>query len=109
MVNSPAFDSFSFQAAIADALNQEFGGSPAAVKRVARLINANERAVRNWFDARNGPSGQHLVMLMHNSPAVVAAVLGLSGQSRLVKAKLAADARDRVRQILVMLDEIADP
>jgi hypothetical protein len=103
---SPAFDSVAFQEAIADALRRDFGGSTAAVKRVARLVRANERGVRNWFDAKNGPSGEHLVMLMRQSPAVVEAVLTMSGQSGLMRAKLVADAKERISQILTLLDGI---
>jgi len=98
----------SFQAAIADALHRDFSGSPGSVKRLAKLVRANERAVRNWFDARNGPSGEHLVILMHHSAAVVETVLTMSGRASLVQAKLVTDARDRVRQILEMLDDLTD-
>ena len=69
-------------------------------------MRANERAVRNWFEARNGPSGEHLVMLMHHSPAVVEAVLALSGRMDLVQTKLIVDARDSVRHILELLDDL---
>ena len=97
-----------FQAAIADALRRVFGGSTAAVKRVAKLVRANERGVRNWFEARNGPSGEHLVTLMSHSPAVVDAVLAMSGQVNLIRAKLVGDARIRLREILDMLDGMID-
>jgi hypothetical protein len=103
-----SFSSATFRAAVAAALRKDFGGSPAAVKRVANLLNANERAVRNWFDARNGPSGEHLVMLMFHSAAVLETVLGLSGRSALLHTKLVADARDQVRRLLVMLDDLTD-
>jgi hypothetical protein len=57
MAGAPGFDSVAFQEVIADALRRDFGGSTTAVKRVAKLVRANERGVRNWFEARNGPSG----------------------------------------------------
>ncbi len=101
-----ATDCLSFQAAVADALRRDFGGAPSSVKHVAKLVNANERAVRNWFDARNGPSGEHLVMLMRHSTAVVEMVLALSGRSGLVQTKLVADAKERVRHILGLLDHL---
>lgn len=107
VAGSPAFDSLTFQAAIADALRRDFGGSTAAVKRVAKLVRANERGVRNWFDARNGPSGEHLVTLMQHSPAVVQAVLVMSGRDTLTKAMLVADAKERVRHILELLDALS--
>ena len=63
---------------IAEALKADFGSAPAAVKRVARMTQANERAVRNWFDGKNGPSGENLVTLIQHSDAVFGVVLGLS-------------------------------
>jgi len=46
-------------------------------------------------------------MLMHHSPAVVEAVLAMAGQVGLMRAKLVADAKDRIRQILELLDEFS--
>ena len=105
---APGFSPAAFRAAVADALRRDFGRSPAAVKRVANLVDANERAVRNWFDASNGPSGEHLVRLMVHSTAVVETVLGLSGRSALLQAQLVADARDRVRGILALLEGLTE-
>jgi hypothetical protein len=106
MAGSAAFGAASFREAIADALRQDFGGSTAAVKRVAQLVHANERAARNWFDARNGPNGDHLLSLTRHSAAVLETVLGLSGHLALLKFQLVAHARDRVRDILLMLEEL---
>jgi hypothetical protein len=103
---SAEFGAASFREAVADALRRDFGGSPAAVKRVAQLVHANERAVRNWFDARNGPNGEHLVCLARHSAAVLETMLGLSGHAALLKVQLVAHARDRVRDILMMLDDL---
>lgn len=108
VAGTSTFDSVAFQAAIAGALRTDFGGSTASVKRLARMTGANERSVRNWFDARNGPSGQHLVTLMRHSPAVVEAVLAMAGQGSLIEAKLVGDALDRVRQILERLGGLID-
>src|SRR5690349_14486214 len=44
-----------FASVIAAALHREFGGTHAAIKTVVGLTNANERAVKNWFEAKNGP------------------------------------------------------
>jgi hypothetical protein len=88
IADTPSFSSQSFNEAVADALRRDFGGSPAAVKRVAKLVTANERAVKNWFEGRNGPNGEHLVSLMHHSTAVLETVLGLSGRHDLLQVKL---------------------
>ncbi len=43
--------------AIADALHAEYGGTHAAIKMVVQQTGTNARAVKNRFDAKNGPSG----------------------------------------------------
>ena len=106
VAGAPGYGATAFQEAVADALRREFGGSPAAVKRIAILVAANERAVKNWFAARNGPTGEHLVLLMHHSVAVLEAVLGLSGQTALLRVRLFSDVRDHLRQSLQMLDDL---
>jgi len=70
-----------FVEAIAIALRADFGASAAAVKRIARFTRANERAVRNWFEGKNGPSGEHLIRLMQHSDAVLGAVLSLCNRA----------------------------
>ena len=99
-------DNLSFQTAVADALRRDFGSAPSSVKQVAKLVNANERAVRNWFDGKNGPSGEHLVMLMRHSTAVLEIVLALSGRYDLIQTKLVSDAKDRIHEILSSLDRL---
>jgi len=44
-----------FVDAVALAIKAEFGATPSTAKRVARLVSANERCVRNWLDGKNGP------------------------------------------------------
>ena len=72
----------SFASAIAAALREEFGQTGSAVKTVAGITGANERAVRNWFEAKNGPTGVHLLDLMQHSDRVLEAMLLLSGRKR---------------------------
>ena len=71
-------DPETFARAIAVALKAEFGSTPSAAKTVAQLTHSNERAVRNWLDAKNGPSGSNLVTLMLHSDRVLSAVLELA-------------------------------
>src|SRR5712664_1863822 len=47
-----------FAQAIADALHRDFGETHSAVKIVVKRTKANERAVKNWFMAKNGPTGR---------------------------------------------------
>lgn len=95
-----------FADAIADALRREFGGSPGAVKSVVRLTWANERAVRNWFEAKNAPSGENLVVLMRHSDEVLEAVLRLADRQDLVAARKLTAAREKLEEMLAMIDDI---
>jgi hypothetical protein len=94
-----------FAQVIAEALHRDFGATHAAVKTVVSLTHANERAVKNWFLAKNGPTGQHLVDLVRTSDQVLEAVLLMSGRTDLVVAKKLVDSK----QVLIdMLQLIAD-
>ena len=91
---------------VAQALKLDFGGGPAAVKRIAKLVHANERAVRNWFEGKNGPSGEHLIVLMFHSDAVFRAVLELAGRSHLVAAVRILRAKEQLREALAAIDAL---
>lgn len=95
-----------FPEAIAGALRREYGAVPGAVKQVVRLTGANERAVRNWFEARNAPSGENLVILMGRSDEVLEAVLKLSGREELIAARRLSGAREKLREMLTLMDEL---
>lgn len=69
-----------FALSVAGALRSGFGGQGAAVKRVAALTDANQRAVKNWFEARNAPSGLHLVALARHSDEILRLILSLAGR-----------------------------
>jgi hypothetical protein len=73
-----------FARAIAEALRKDFGETHASVKTVVALTKANERAVKNWFSAKNGPTGRHLIDLVRSSDDVLETVLRLSGTSDLI-------------------------
>ena len=70
-VSGTTFPPKRFADAIAAALRREYGGTHAAVKTVVALTGANERAVKNWFDAKNGPSGEFLIALCAHSDEVL--------------------------------------
>jgi hypothetical protein len=95
-----------FADAIAGALHREYGETHAAVKTVVALTGANERAVKNWFDARNAPSGEFLVALCQHSDEVLETFLLLAGRDKQVKAKRIVEAVGRLRDLLVLLDEL---
>jgi hypothetical protein len=95
-----------FASAIAEALRREFFGRRGAVKIVARLTGANERAVKNWFDGKNGPSGEHLVVLAQHCSQVLESFLLMAARGELVTAKKIVDVRSKLKEISIMIDEL---
>ena len=77
-------DARSLAASLSDALRREFGDTPSAAKRIAKLVRANPRAARNWLDGTNAPSGEYLVLLLRHSDALLETVLTLAGRSELM-------------------------
>lgn len=103
---APEGDPPSFPEVIAQALRRQYGGTPAAVKTVVRLTRANERAVKNWFDAKNGPSGENLVSLLRHSDEVLETVLALAGRQDLIIARKLTGAREKLKEMLAMIDDL---
>lgn len=93
-----------FADAIAAALHREYGATHAAVKTVVSLTGANERAVKNWFDAKNGPSGEFFIALCRHSDCVLETFLLMAGRAEQVKAKKIVDATSKLRQIVALLE-----
>ena len=77
-------DAQSLAAVLSAALRREFGDSPAAAKRIAKLVRANPRAARNWLEGVNAPNGEYLVLLMRHSDMMLEAVLTLACRSELM-------------------------
>ena len=96
-----------FVEALALALRQEYGSSTSTIKTVARLTSTNERTVKNWFDAKNGPTGENLVVLMRHSDIVLQTVLQLAGREDLIVTMTFASTRAKLREMLRMLDQLA--
>ncbi len=95
-----------FAEAIATAVLEEWGQAPSARKEVGRITQTNERTVRNWFEGKNGPSGENLVALIRHSDAVLAMVLQLSGRRDLVPAASVLGLRPVLMQVVEALDEL---
>ena len=95
-----------FAAIIADALHREFGETHAAIKLVAGFTHANERAVKNWFAAKNGPGGPHLMTLMRHSEKVFETLIVLAGRQDLLTIKKLSDARATLHEMLRLLDKL---
>lgn len=99
-------EGFDFTTEIAQALRRQYGQSPAAVKTVVRLTRTNPRSVRNWFAGNNGPNGENLVELVRHSEEVLETVLQLAGRHDLVTARKLAGAREKLREMLEMIDDL---
>jgi hypothetical protein len=95
-----------FSHAIARALHRQYDETHAAVKTVVEVTGANERAVRNWFEAKNGPSGEYLIVLCRHSDEVFETVLRLAGRVEHLKARKLLAARTKLREMLAVLDEL---
>ena len=90
--------------AIATALKAEFGNTPSAHKTVAQLTRSSERAVRNWFEGKNSPSGENLVILMRHSDLVLRTMLGLADRQDLVLAIGLASLRRQLVDAVAAID-----
>jgi hypothetical protein len=99
-------DAESLVKAIAVALRAEFGATPSALKTVAQMTRSNERAVRNWFEGKNGPSGVNLVILMRHSDHVLKTVLELADRRDLVLTVGLTGLRQRLVETLAEIDSL---
>lgn len=92
--------------ALAEALRADFGSAPSSVKRVARLTRANERAVRNWMDGRNGPRGENLIVLMQHSDAVFEIVLTLAHRVHAPGGTFLTRLREQLKDAVATIDAL---
>src|SRR3954471_14308621 len=95
-----------FSDAIARALHREFDHTHSAVKTVVALTGANERAVRNWFEAKNGPNGEFLIALCRHSDQVLDTLLLLAGRTEHLRARQIAAAKDKLLEILTLINDL---
>ena len=70
-----------YAAVIADALAKELGDTHRAAKVLMGWTGAGERTVKHWLAGLHGPTGEHLLVLMHESEAVFEAVLAAIDRS----------------------------
>jgi len=108
--SSIPIDPAEFARVIASALRQDFGGTGSAVKVIAALTGAHERAVRNWFERKNSPAGFHLVALMRCSDRVLDAMLHFSGREQVARDLLIASLSRHILESLKRIeDQLKDP
>ena len=94
-------------AAVAAALRESLGDTRAGVKTVVAWTGTNERAVKNWFGGRNGPSGHHLIGLIRHSDDVLFALLRLADRQNLMLAQKIFAARATLVELLRLIDELS--
>jgi hypothetical protein len=100
------FPSERFADAIAAALHRQYGGANGGVKAVVYVTGATERAVKNWFQAKNGPNGEFLIKLCRHSDSVLETVLLLAGREEQVKVKKIATLKAAALQMLELINEL---
>ncbi len=104
--NVAASDGYQFAAVIAETLRGTFGGTRMSVKTVMAYTGAGERTVKNWCEGKNGPNGENLVGLVHHSDEVLEAFLLMAGREDILAGKLLVDARDKLIEMLEIIDEL---
>jgi hypothetical protein len=95
-----------FRAVIAETLHETFGRSGRSIKTVMAYTGAGERAVKNWFEGKNGPNGENLVKLVRHSDEVLEALLLMAGREDILAGKLLVDARDKLVEMLETIDQL---
>ena len=95
-----------FADAISKALHREFDHTHAAIKTVVALTGANERAVRNWFEAKNGPNGEFLIALCRHSDQVLETLLILAGRTEHVRARQIVAAKQKLLELLTLVNQL---
>lgn len=110
-----ASDGYEFSAVIAETLRETFGGTRMSVKIVMGFTGAGERTVRNWFEGKNSLNGINLIELVRHSGEVLEALLLMVGREEILAGKLLVDGRDRLIEMLEIIDQlqadnsVADP
>jgi hypothetical protein len=95
-----------FATEIAEALHRQCDGLPGGIEMVVQLTGANARTVRNWFEAKNGPSGELLVALCRHSDEVLDTVLRLAGRTLYVRSLQIGLAQRTARELCEILEAL---
>jgi hypothetical protein len=93
-----------YPSAIAAGLRKELGDTHQAVKTIMRWTGARERTVKNWLAGAYGPSGKHLIQLIHYSDEVLDAFLGLAGREQAIALRKVVTARNALADALEHID-----
>ena len=94
---------------VANALKQDFGGTPGQAKHIAQLIGVSPRTVKNWLQSQNGPNGAGLIVLMRHSDAVATAVLELADRRDVGKSLKSEHLQKQLRSLILALLDLLGP
>ena|SRR5680860_313424 len=95
-----------YASAIAAALQQELGATHRAVKTIMKWTGANERTVKNWLAAKNGPRGEHLIELIRYSDAVLHASLHMAGRTQPIASEKVLQIRGVLSETVELIDRL---
>lgn len=87
--------------AVSTALRYRFGDFNCAVKRIARTINCDQRAARNWWEGNNSPRAAELIELMREFDEVHEEVLRLANRNSIGSSE--PDIKKRIEQAMKIL------
>lgn len=105
-INGRHIDRACYATLIADVLRCELGHSHQALKTLMKWTGANERTAKNWLSGSNGPSGEHLLLLVRNSDSVFECVLKLTDRRPVLSDHKLATLRDSLQITSSLLSQI---
>lgn len=103
--NAPENDGASYAAIVAKALTTELGETHRAAKIVMRWTGASERTVKNWLAATHGPCGDHLLVLMRESMAVLESILAAAGRRDAIVGIRTLAAQSAMKDVVALIEQ----
>lgn len=102
-------ENLTYASSIATAIRDELGSTHQSIKTLMKWTNANERTAKNWLAGTHGPSGQHLIALIHYSDNVFAAVMSLSARHGALAIEDMYLLRARLQVTMLLMDRYLEP
>ena len=97
-----------FAKLVASVLCRVLGERSSAIKVVARWTGAGERTVKNWFVAKNAPSGDHFLELVRHCPDMLNEFLAAAGQKERLAGVSVRAARLALVTSILALDKLME-
>jgi hypothetical protein len=103
--NDPENDGESYAAIVARALTAELGETHRAAKIVMRWTGASERTAKHWLAGTHGPCGDHLLVLMRESRAVLESVLAAASRRDAIVAMRILAAQSTMMDVATLIEQ----